>query len=195
MLHNTKISIICAMDSKRGIGKNNDLLFKIPEDMKRFRSLTRGRPVIMGRRTFDSLRMPKGLPNRTNIIVTRDRNYKIEGAVVVYSLEEALEECSKYYVVSSTNDGRDKTIHNTKYLIHTTHTADENEIFILGGGQIFKEALEKNLVDKLYLTLVEGDFGADTFFPQYKELGFKVKKKEGRQAEGYTYTFIDLEKE
>ncbi|MBI2622721.1 MAG: dihydrofolate reductase [Candidatus Levybacteria bacterium] len=69
------ISIIAAIDEKRGLGKNNDLLFRIPEDLKRFRRLTKGHPIIMGRKTFESIGRP--LPNRTNIVITRDKNYNV----------------------------------------------------------------------------------------------------------------------
>src|SRR5437868_15482904 len=123
------VSIIVAVDDKRGIGKDNDLLFKIPEDFKRMKELTSGHPIIMGRKTFESI--GRVLPNRTNIIVTRDPAFQFEGAVVCSSLEEGLEKAKK--------------------------APGSEEIFIFGGGQIFKEALEKGLIDRLYLTLVKGD--------------------------------------
>ncbi len=160
-----KISIIAALDEKRGIGRNNDLLFKIPEDFKRLRAKTTGHPLVMGRKTFDSFR--RILPNRTNIIVTRDPNYTFEGAVIVHSLEEGIEKAKE--------------------------SPGSDEIFIFGGGQIFKEAIDKNLVDRLYLTLVKGDYGADAFFPDYSKYK-TVINKEDREADGYKYTFIDLEK-
>ena len=174
------ISIVAAIDEKNGLGKNNDLLFKIPEDFKRMKEITTGHPLIMGRKTFESI--GRVLPNRTNIIVTRDSDYSFEGAVVSGSLEEALEESSKYHE-------KDKKIINTKYLIQNT----ENEVFIFGGGQIFKEAIEKGLVDRLYLTIVEGDYGADVFFPDYSEF-IKVISDEKREADGYKYRFLTLEK-
>src|SRR6266704_5195092 len=130
-MNKPRISIIVAIDEKRGIGKNNDLLFKIPQDFKRMKTLTNGHPLIMGRRTFDSI--GRVLPNRTNIIVTRNNSFHVAGAIVCNSLEKALK-----------------------------HAQDENEeIFIFGGGQIFKEALEKGLIDRLYLTIVKGDSDAD----------------------------------
>ena len=162
---NPLISIIVAIDDKRGIGKNNDLLFKIPEDFKRMKELTSDHPIILGRRTFESI--GRLLPNRTNIIVTRDHNFKVDGAVVANSLEEALRQAQ----------------------------GENEEIFIFGGGQIFKEALEKGLVDRLYLTLVKGDYGADTFFPDYEKFGFtKIIEQEDKESDGYQYSFLTLEK-
>ncbi len=173
-MNKIRISIIVAIDEKRGIGKNNDLLFKIPGDFKRMRSLTTGHPIIMGRKTFESI--GRVLPHRTNIIVTRDPSYKVEGAIVAGSLEEAIKMANKEELDSRLR-GNDS----------------EGEIFIFGGGQIFKEALEKNLVDRLYLTIVQGDYGADTFFPDYSAFT-KVINKEEHESDGYIYTFLDLEK-
>jgi dihydrofolate reductase len=158
------ISIIVAMDSKNGIGKNNNLLFKIPEDFARMKTLTVGHPLIMGRKTFESI--GKVLPGRLNIVITHDPFRVQEGLFFASSLEEALKIASE---------------------------DEKNEIFIFGGGQIFKEALEKNMVDRLYLTIVEGDFGADTFFPGYSEFT-KVISEENRQSGDYKFKFLTLEK-
>lgn len=155
------ISIVVAIDEKRGIGKENKLLWHIPEDLRRFRQLTLGHPIIMGRKTFESI--GRILPNRTNIIITRDTNFKKEGTIVVHSLESAISEAKK------------------------SHGADE--IFVIGGGQIFLQSM--SLAEKLYLTVVKGDFGADTFFPDYSE--FKTAlNKEVKTSDGYKYTFLDL---
>lgn len=161
-MNNPTISIVCAMDEKRGIGKDNKLLWNIPPDLKRFREITSGHPIIMGRKTFESI--GRVLPNRTNIIITRDQNYSVENAVVVHSLDEAIIKAQE---------------------------ADENEIFVIGGGQIFEQALP--LVDKLYLTLVKGDFGADAFFPDYSVFSKKTFE-EHHGDEQYEYTFLNLEK-
>ncbi|MBI2074230.1 MAG: dihydrofolate reductase [Candidatus Levybacteria bacterium] len=178
-----RVSIIAALDKKRGIGKDNKLLWHIPEDLKRFKDLTSGHTIIMGRKTFESI--GRVLPNRNNVIITRDQNYKAEGAVVVHSLEEALN------IAKETGE---------------TQGAKETngEIFIIGGGQIFSQALP--IVDKLYLTIVDarldsppdsparrGEFDADTFFPDYSEFKKIVFEQEG-QSEKYKYKFLDLEK-
>lgn len=188
-----KISIIAAIGRNRELGKGNKLLWHIPEDFKRFKEITSGYPIIMGRKTFESIGKP--LPNRYNIVITRDLRFKInnlrkgENFAITGSLDEAIEESIKYYVLSSKHKSEVNKIHNTKYMLHNT----EREVFIIGGGQIFKEALEKNLVDKLYLTIIESDFTADTFFPDYSDFKKVVFEKEG-ESEGYKYKFLELEK-
>lgn len=156
------ISIIAAIGSNRELGKNNKLLWHIPEDMKRFRELTNGHPIIMGRTTYESIGRP--LPNRTNIIVTRDPDYKAEGCIVVHSLEEAITEAKKH---------------------------EEEEIFVIGGGQIYSQAI--TMADKLYLTKVNGIFDADTFFPDYSDFT-RVVSSEKKQDNTYTYEFLELER-
>lgn len=159
------ISIIAAMDQKRGIGKNNKLPWHIPVDLKRFRKLTLGHPVIMGRKTYESIGRP--LPNRLSIIVSRNIEYRvsnIENVIIAASLEEA---------------------------IKVAKQKDQTEVFVIGGGQIFAQALP--MVDKLYLTLVKGDFGADTFFPDYSSFTKKTFEEKG-QFGGNRFTFVNLEK-
>jgi dihydrofolate reductase len=165
----SKISIIAAIDEKRGLGKNNDLLFKIPEDMKRLRALTMGHPLVMGRKTFASL--GRLLPNRTHIVMTRDtekiKEIPYDPDALVVSLEDGIEVAKK--------------------------APGGEEVFIFGGGEVFKQALEKGLVDRLYLTIVQGDYGADVFFPEYPEFT-KVIKEEDREVEEYKYKFLILDK-
>ena len=165
------ISIIAAMDEKRGIGKNNDLLFRIPEDFKRMSMLTRGRPLVMGRKTFESI--GRVLPDRTSIVVTRDPERVRR--VGFYS--------PQVEIVSALTEGIEKA----------KQSPGAEEIFIFGGGEIFKEAIENGLVDKLYLTVVEGDFGADTFFPDYSEFKKVINEEFGELGE-YKFRFLDLEK-
>ena len=186
MIHNTKVSLIVAVDENRGIGKNGKMPWHIPADLKRFKELTTGNIVIMGRKTFSSIGKP--LSNRTNIVITRDKKYKVNGALVASSLEEAIRVASsKYQVLSMKKNKKNIPIHDTKYKLHTT----ENEVFIIGGGQIFQEAI--NIADKLYLTLVEGKFDVDTYFPDYSKFNKKVYEKEG-ESNGFKYKFIDLKK-
>ncbi len=160
------VSLIAAIDEERGLGKDNELLFKIPEDMKRFREITKGHPVIMGRKTFESIGRP--LPHRTNIVITRDPKYKVEGIIVVHSLDEARVAAQSYCALN-----------------------EKDEIFIIGGGEIFKQAIDR--ADKLYLTIVKGHYDADTFFPDYSAFQ-KVIFKEVRSKAPYEYTFVDLVK-
>ena len=168
-----KVSIIAAIGKNRELGKDNKLIWHIKEDLQRFKSLTSGHPIIMGRKTWDSLPF-KPLPNRTNIVVTRDSSFSFAGgrlAKLGGSLEEAVE------IAKNAPGGE--------------------EIFIIGGGQIYQQAMEKGLVDKLYLTLVDsppaGGFEADTFFPDYSQ--FKtIISEEKKESDGYKYTFLELEK-
>lgn len=162
------LSIIAAIGKNRELGKNNALLWHIPGELPRFKKITTGHPIIMGRKTFESI--GRVLPNRTNIIITRDKgkvisDKKYEGAIVVDSLEEALRQAQG-------KPGGD-------------------EVFIIGGGQIFEQALP--LTDKLYLTLVDAVFDADTFFPDYSVFT-KVIEKEDHVSEEFKYTFLIFER-
>ena len=128
------ITLIAAAAENNALGKDNDLLWHLPEDFKRFKQITSGHYIIMGRKTFESF--PKPLPNRTHIIITRQVEYLVEGCLVVHSLEEALE-------IAPQNE----------------------EIFIIGGAQIYKQALP--FADKIDLTRVHVELDADAFFPEF----------------------------
>ena len=156
------ISLIATMDEKRGIGKNNQLLFRIPEDLQRFRKLTLNHPIIMGRKTYESIGRP--LPNRTNIVITKDTNFHVAGCIVTHSMEEAMTKAGEH---------------------------DKEEIFVIGGGQIYEQALP--VADKLYLTVVKGAFDADTFFPDYPAFQKIVFQQAGQYLQ-YSYTFCCLTK-
>ena len=169
-----RISIIAAISENRALGKDNKLLWHIPEDLARFKELTTGHPVIMGRKTFESL--GRSLPNRTNIVVTRDKMFEIPGVVIARSLEEALETAK-----------REENKENKENRVNKVN----REIFIIGGGQIYEQAIK--FADKLYLTLVEGEYEADTFFPDYSEFK-KVVLEEPHESSGYKYKFLELEK-
>lgn len=157
------LSIIVAMDQKRGIGKNNRLMWRIPGELPRFKRITMGHPIIMGRKTFESIGKP--LPGRTNVVITRDVSLKIPGCLVVHSLKDAIDLARK--------------------------SERPDEIFVIGGGQIFEQALP--FVDKLYLTIVKGDFGADVFFPDHFMFK-KIIREESHEDGGYKYTFLELER-
>ena len=168
-MNNPKISLIAAIASgNRALGKDNVLIYKIPEDLKRFKEITSGHVIIMGRKTFESIGRP--LPNRTNIVITRDPNFVSEGIMVVNSLEQALKSAESAL---------------------QTNLGDE-EVFIIGGGQIFQESI--SLADRLYLTLIEDDpKDADVFFPEYADFK-KVINEEYGEYERYKYRFLILEK-
>lgn len=128
------ITLIAAAAENNALGKDNDLLWHLPEDFKRFKQITSGHYIIMGRKTFESF--PKPLPNRTHIIITRQEDYLAEGCLVVHSLEEAME-------IAPQNE----------------------EVFIIGGAQIYKQALP--FADKIDLTRVHIELDADAFFPEF----------------------------
>ena len=155
------VSIIVAIAENGVIGDKNTLLWNIKEDMRRFRTTTTGHPVVMGRKTFESIGRP--LPKRTNVVITRGDN-EFEGCHVAHSLEEAV----------------------------AMFPADE-EVFIIGGAQIYKQALP--LADKLYLTIVHRAYDGDTSFPEidYSEW-HEVAREEFERGEEYdgAFTFIDL---
>jgi dihydrofolate reductase len=162
-MNKPRISIIAAIGRNRELGAKNQLLWHIPGELKRFKEITTPHPMIMGRKTYESIGKP--LPNRLNIIITRDSNFHVEGAVVVNSLEKAL------YVAKE---------------------KETDEIFIIGGGQIFEQALP--ITDRLYLTLVDADFpDADVFFPAYADFT-TVISEESKESEQFQYKFLTLEK-
>lgn len=156
-----KIILIAALSENRVIGKDNKLIWHIPDDLKHFKEKTSGHPVIMGRKTFESI--GRLLPNRTNIIITRDKEYKVEGALIVHSLDEAISTAQK----------------NT-----------EKEVFIIGGGQIFEQAIK--IADKLYLTIIEGEFEGDAFFPDYSNFK-KITESETLEYNGMKYKFCTFQ--
>lgn len=142
-----KISLIVARAKNNAIGKNNDLLWKIKDDLRLFKRTTKGHVVIHGRKSFESIGKP--LPNRTNIVITRNKDYNAKGAFVAYSLNEALDLAKKL--------------------------EQKEEIFILGGAEIYKQSLE--IVDVMYLSEVDAVFeDADAFFPEINLEGWKQTK-------------------
>jgi len=191
----SKISLIAALSENRAIGKGNQLIWKIPEDLKRFREITFGHPVIMGRKTFESI--GKLLPNRTNIIITRDKEYKIKGAIIVHSFEEALS-TARDVILNLSNSLRINSVKNlggyrdpSVATLSQDDNARREEIFIIGGGQIFEQAIK--IADKLYLTIIEKEFKGDTFFPDYSSFK-KVSESEIKKFQGIKYRFEEWEK-
>ena len=122
------------MGEKNEIGSNNQLLWHLPKDLKHFKDLTSGHPVIMGRKTYESIGKP--LPNRTNIVISRQKDWFEEGILIVGSIKEAVKFARKI----------------------------DEEVFIIGGGNIYEQTMD--ITDKLEVTLVKADLEADTFFPK-----------------------------
>ena len=158
-----RISIIAALGYDRALGKENQLLWRIPEDLKRFKSLTVSHPVVMGRKTFESI--GKALPGRPNLVVTRDKEWAAEGASVFYSPDEALDAARKL---------------------------DSEEVFVIGGAQIYAQTLP--VTDRLYLTLIEEEKEADAFFPPYEHLFTKILSEEERSHNGLKYQWLNLKR-
>jgi len=189
------LSIIVAIGRNCEIGAKNKLLWNIPEELKRFKEITTGHAIIMGRKTHESI--GRILPNRTNIIISRDPNYSVEGAVVVHSLEEAIEYATSLrdHEVARQSSSNKQSLPKGKQDHHVAITSrdDKNKLFIIGGAQIFEQALPK--ADKLYITLVDQDFPeADTFFPEYETTFKKKVFEKSQESSGYRYKFLELEK-
>ncbi|MFW0862166.1 MAG: dihydrofolate reductase [Candidatus Komeilibacteria bacterium] len=157
-----RLSTIVAIDKKRGIGKDNKLLCHISNDLKRFKKITTGHTILMGSTTYESIGKP--LPNRINVVVAFDPDYKAEGCVVFNDLDEA---------------------------ITWAKNNEPEEVFITGGASIYKQTIDK--VDRLYLTIIDEEFEADTFFPEYDQFTRVIKEESGKDGE-YNYKFIILEK-
>jgi len=162
-----KISVIVAIGRDRAIGKDNELLWRIPDDLKRFKALTDRHPVIMGRKTWESLPEKfRPLPNRTNIVITRDSAYNAPGAVLAQSFPEALS-------LARDADGAE-------------------EIFAIGGQQVYECTLP--FAHRLYLTVIHDQKEGDAFFPRYEEEFTKETAREEREWNDLRYTWLDLER-
>lgn len=161
------ISLIAAIGKNNELGKNNSLLWHLPADMKHFKEITSGHTVIMGRKTFESIRQP--LPNRRNIVVTRDKSYKAEGVEITHSFEESLT---------------------------LAKDSPSQEIFVIGGAEIYKQALE--YAHKLYITQIEAeDKDADVFFPEIIPIVFGEVSREEHEPDEKNplpYAFIEYER-
>jgi len=159
-----KISIIAAIGKNNELGKKNDLLWDLPADMKHFRDTTRGHTVIMGQKTFESIGHP--LPNRRNIILSQDKNFNFPGAEIAYSMKEAMELL------------RTKTPSPFGHSPLAGGEKTEEEVFIIGGGMIYKLFIDK--ADKLYITHVAAEFpDAEIFFPKIDNAKWQ-KTKSGK---------------
>tara|TARA_R110002051_G_scaffold217302_3_gene281304 strand:+ start:4957 stop:5460 length:504 start_codon:yes stop_codon:yes gene_type:complete len=161
------IILIAAAAENNALGKNNELLWHLPDDFKRFKTLTTAHPMIMGRKTFESF--PKPLPNRVHIIITRDKEYKVnfDNCYVVHTLEDALK------------------LSNT----------DTNKVYIIGGGEIYALALKT--ATKIELTRVHERFDADAFFPEFDKANWNLVKEEYHpkdEKHKYDFTYLTYER-
>lgn len=149
-----RISLIAAMARNRSIGIENRLPWHLPADLKRFKALTMGHPMILGRRTFDSIG-GKPLPGRPTIVVTRRTGWTAPEAIVAHTLDEALERAREL---------------------------DSEEIFVGGGEEIFRLVLDQDRADRIHLTVIERDFPGDTFFPEFDERAWRLAWREDHPA-------------
>jgi len=200
-----KLSIIAAMDEKRGIGKDNKIPWHIKDDLIKLKSLTKDHLVILGRRTYDSMlwyynKSGKEMPGKLYIVITHDEGYKPtrENAAVAHSLDQALRIAADQHGYSSSDlkelrKSKSSVIPNLIGNLDSRFRGNDkkNEVFVIGGGQIYQQALP--FTDKLYLTIVEGDYNCDTFFPDYSAFK-KIIHEESKESEGYKYKFLELER-
>jgi dihydrofolate reductase len=157
------IALVLAMASNGVIGVNNKIPWRIPDDMKRFKAITMGKPVIMGRKTWDSLPR-KPLPGRTNIVITRDTNWKADGAAVVHSLDEAIAMADR---------------------------ERPSEIAVIGGAEIYKAALPR--VSMVHLTDVHRAFDGDVRMPPFDPAHWQETAREnGETPDGLRYSYVTL---
>lgn len=165
-----RLALIWAMSRNRVIGRNNALPWYLPEDLKYFKRVTMGKPIIMGRKTWESIGRP--LPGRSNIIVSRNTNFEAEGAKVVHSLDEAIEMAENIALI---NGGE--------------------EAVVMGGAEIYRQALPR--ADRLYLTQVHAEVEGDAFFPEFDIERWHELGREDFSASGpnpYDYSFVVLER-
>ncbi|MGI9273384.1 MAG: dihydrofolate reductase [Endozoicomonas sp.] len=165
-----KVAMIAAVAENNAIGINNKMPWYLPGDLRYFKAVTMGKPIIMGRKTFDSLRKP--LPGRTNIVITRDQSWHHEGVKVVHSLDEALSLAEDIALING-----------------------NEEIMVIGGEQIYRQALPG--ADRLYLTRVYQSFEGDAFFPEINESDWVETAREDLQSEDdepLTYSYLILDR-
>lgn len=160
------ISLIVAADRNRGIGKDNNLIWHLPNDLKFFKQKTSGHCIIMGRKTFESI--GKALPNRTNVVISRQPGYEAPGCLVTGSLQEALAVAA---------------------------AQQETEVFVIGGGEIFRQSLP--MADRVYFTQVHETFDAEVFFPETDYANWDILLEEHHKADDrhlYDYSFYIYER-
>ena len=161
------ISLIAAMGKNRVIGNKGKLPWNMPADLKYYKNKIKGKTVIMGRKTFESMGS-KPLPNRPNIMITRNKDFRVKDAIVVHSADEALKEAEKYGM---------------------------EEAMVIGGSEIYEAFLP--IANRLYLTIIDGNFEGDAFFPEYditewKEVSYEEHERD--KDNPYDYRFVVLER-
>ena len=166
-----QLALIVAQSQNRVIGRNNALPWHLPEDLKYFRSVTMGKVIIMGRKTYESIGRP--LPGRTNLVVSRDPSYQVEGVTVVNSLEQAIEQAAAISEINAVD-----------------------EALVIGGANLYEQALPQ--VDRLYLTQVHHQVSGDAFFPELDEAQWREISRQDYAADDsnpHSYSFIVLDRQ
>ena len=163
------IEIIVAVATNNAIGKDNNLLWRLPADMRFFKEKTITNAVIMGRKTYESIPLKfRPLPNRTNIIITRNKVFEAKGTIIVHSLDEAVD--------AAINAGHQR-------------------LFIAGGGEIYKQALTR--ANKLWVTRIHRAFDGDTFFPNFSLSNWEIKQFKTFEADTenpFAYSFVEYQR-
>jgi dihydrofolate reductase len=165
-----RISMIWAMAENNVIGRDNKLPWHLPNDLKYFKKITTGKPIIMGRKTYDSIGKP--LPNRTNIVITRDTKFYEDGVKVVHTLDDAIELAEATCLINALD-----------------------EVIVIGGAEIYKLCLPK--ADRLYVTLVHANVDGDAYFPEIELSDYDEVKREFFEKDGpnpYDYSFCIFDK-
>lgn len=175
-----KISLITAMAANRCIGLNNAMPWHVPEDFKYFKATTMGKPMIMGRKTFESL--PGVLPGRPHFIVSRQNETEVLGALK--SSRKAPREDIRVF------DSLETAIDEAE---HWAKEHDVAEVFIVGGAQIYTQALDKNLIDRLYITELEASYEGDAFFPEFDRAKWRELSRDEKQ-EPQKFAFVVYER-
>ena len=160
-----RLSILVAMAKNRVIGRDNRLPWHLPADLKHFKFLTMGQAIVMGRKTYESIGKP--LPGRANIVITRQTDYQIPGAVVVNSLEDALLVCEE-----------------------TSTTDTEN--FIIGGEKLYRQTIK--ICQRMYITEIQGNFDGDVFFPEFDPSDWEEAQRDKHVEGNLEYHFVVLER-
>jgi dihydrofolate reductase len=161
------ISLVVAYAKNQVIGRNNELPWYIPDDLKHFKQLTINKTVVMGRNTYESIvrRLGKGLPNRRNIVVSGSLKGPVDGIEVAASLEAAI-----------------------------TLAQDDEEIVLIGGQRIFEEAISKGLVERIYATEIDAVIDGDTFFPKLDQKNWREIDREHKNGDSLAYDFVIYER-
>ncbi|MHA6247298.1 dihydrofolate reductase [Pontibacter sp. CAU 1760] len=159
------IAIVVAAAENNVIGKDNNLIWHLPADLRHFKQMTMGHPIVMGRKTYESIGKP--LPGRTTVIITSQEDYKAEGCIITYSVQEALDEAKKL----------------------------DEAVYIIGGAEIYKQALP--LTDTVYLTRIHQAFEGDVSFPALDTADWVTVSAEHHQPDEknpYSYSFLELQR-